>query len=114
MPRRFLAAAAGVAAAASFVAAASAGAAGSGSLTMASGFTLYAYTYSVQFSQPVRLFEIDFKRRDESGTLCERASPVRDEQGREQEDSSNAHGSHLLSTSLLAERTLPLRHFAII
>jgi hypothetical protein len=50
------------------VAAASAGASGSGSLTMASGFTLYAYTYSVQFSQPVRLFEIDFKRRNESVT----------------------------------------------
>jgi hypothetical protein len=51
-----------VAAAAAFVAVASAGLSGNGSLTMASGFTLYAYDYSVQFNQPVSYFWVQFKR----------------------------------------------------
>ena len=47
-----------------FVAIASAvisGPLGSGSLTRASGFTLYEYVYSVKFNQPARAFTFAFK-----------------------------------------------------
>ena len=60
VPRRLLAAVVVAVSAAAFVAVASAGLSGKGSLARSSGFTLYAYVYSVQFNHPVSVFEIDF------------------------------------------------------